>query len=389
MEKPDALSTSEYEFFLVVTPGLEDLSVRDVSRLGLEVDTEITRGGVSLRLPLRDGFELNRVLKTPNRILVRVAEFGCRDFPKLFKKISRFQWDQWVGNDVRLVFHATSHASRLKMKKRIEQTCQDGRREFLKKRESAPSLRQAEIYVRFLNDVCTLSFDLSGELLYKRGWRPLVSEAPLRETVAASLLFMLEGRSVSTEIELVDPMTGGGTFLLEAARLREPVTSRPFAYEILKPYVENAVPPTALADRTPSPYQGFVGYESDPKVLAAAQENLRSFVGRTSLQLIAQDFFSTAPLSPHPNRWVICNPPYGERIKIQGRLSDYYDRLLAQIERIAHPSRVCILIPEKARPRHLKAPTNWRFMESRRFQNGGLPVQALLYERRVAPDITH
>ena len=62
----------------------------------------------------------------------------------------------------------------------------------------------------------TISIDLSGESLHKRGYRQESTEAPLKENLAAAIL-MLSGWPTTERIDLLDPMCGSGTLPIEAA----------------------------------------------------------------------------------------------------------------------------------------------------------------------------
>ena len=64
----------------------------------------------------------------------------------------------------------------------------------------------------------TVSMDLSGESLHRRGYRGDAGEAPLKENVAAGMLL----RAGWTELaaagaQFLDPMCGSGTLVIEAA----------------------------------------------------------------------------------------------------------------------------------------------------------------------------
>lgn len=398
------------EFFLVTAPGFEAEVMQEV-RWWCDSDLAMNAisGGVSVRAELGLGFALNRVLKTPTRILLRLADFGCRDFPKLFKKIAGFPWEEWVSDTTPIEFVATSKRSRLKIKKRIESTCADGRHSRLKKRRGPAQTTHSRepksghesghdsvtCYVRFDDDVCTLSLDTSGEILHKRGLRPLSSEAPLRENLAALLLILLErvadqgaiDAAAATAgdrvgVELIDPMTGGGTFLIEAALRDQIITTRTFAFER---WVRKVTEPS-LRYRGPKRFAALRGYDLDAKALRSARENLQRLHVDQPLELINADFFQQASsgpsaLGPGP-RWVIANPPYGERLRIEGPLTHYYRDLLSAAEALAKPEAACFIFPDKFSVERLAAPPTWRLAEVRRFLNGGLPVNAALYVRK-------
>ncbi len=472
-ENPELEGGERWEFFLIVAPGLEVIAQRELAFWVPNAQPVVERGGITVHLPLAEGLQLNRCLKTVTRILLRMTSFGCRDFPKLFKKLSAFAWRDWLEDEVEVEFHASAHRSRLFVKKRIESTCIDARRAYLgqgktgqgktgqgktgqgktgqgktgegktaaKKNQTAP-LAKVDVFVRIIDDVCTLSLDTSGELLHKRGHRELSSEAPLRETIAAALLLLLEGHNASDKdivgnrIELVDPMTGGGTFLIEAAMLRKPIYGRSFAFEACAPLLARAQsqqkqyisdqPPQRQSDQlrpevsrkniNSFEYSSFVGLDLDSHALESARGNLLSLDPILSqekqIKLICGDIFQASDLSknligshlsdrdqpdrklPEENvsdgkvskmglkRWLIANPPYGERIRVKGKLSDYYESLFAACETFAQPERACFLLPEKVSPMKLRAPSAWQRVEALRFSNGGLPVVALIFKRR-------
>jgi 23S rRNA G2445 N2-methylase RlmL len=129
----NAPSDGLFEFFLIVTPGFEAVAASELKEWLPEATPEIERGGLTVRLSLLQGLCLNQKMKTVTRILLRVADFGCRDFPKLFKKMTSFPWEEWIPNELAIEVHASSHRSRLFVKKRIAQTVLDGRAARLKK----------------------------------------------------------------------------------------------------------------------------------------------------------------------------------------------------------------------------------------------------------------
>jgi 23S rRNA G2445 N2-methylase RlmL len=136
------------------------------------------------------------------------------------------------------------------------------------------------------------------------------------------------------------------------------------------------------------PYLAYRGYEKNPKTLQAAQDNMatvREVLEKTqpvSIQLTAGDFFSSEKLPPHPARWVIANPPYGERIRIKGKLSDFYEHFFQKAEELLQPEKALFLLPEKVGPQRLSRPQGWKILGEKRFLNGGIPVVALVFGRK-------
>src|SRR5690606_34671564 len=85
----------------------------------------------------------------------------------------------------------------------------------------------------------TLYVDLSGEALFKRGWRDerqggAKGEAPLKETLAAAMLAAAGWQGRAADGPLLDPCCGAGTIAIEAAQLAcgmAPGLQRAFAFE--------------------------------------------------------------------------------------------------------------------------------------------------------------
>jgi putative N6-adenine-specific DNA methylase len=374
------------EFFLVSLPGLEDLVEAEAREWFPEFEYEIGHGGVTVRAPLARGLAMNLVLKIPTRILLRVDRFRCRDFPTLYKRILAYPWKRWVDPACELGVQVSTRLSRLKIKKRIEETCQDAWMDARREQGlTAVRGRRLTLYARFFEDECTLSLDTSGERLHKRGARRHVGMAPLRETIAAALI-QLVGRSHSGgddgPVEIIDPMTGSGTFLLEAVERDLPVDRREFAFETFAFAPED----TALRLHVPRPtVSRLIGYDIDPEALAAARANL-STLGAKRAELHAGDFFTAPPLPPAADstrRWLFANPPYNERLKVKEPLAEFYARLFAAAEKVARPDRACFLLPGKAVKGRFPLPAGWKVLEKRPFLNGGLPVVAFVFGRAL------
>jgi putative N6-adenine-specific DNA methylase len=404
------------EFFAVVTPGLELLAANELIAWFPGAEIEVERGGFTFYAPLEVGCELNRYLKIPTRILLRLTSFTCRDFPKLFKKTMKFPWENWVAPGSAVDFQASSHGSRLFVKKRIEETCDDGYRKHLKekapKRTNSDGNGSVTVLVRLDDDVCTFSLDTSGEILHKRGTRSLAAEAPIRETIASALLFWMIAKAgdQAGAVTLVDPMMGSGTFFLEANGLTKKIEGRDFAFEGFpalqrlgesdKGIESNSGRDANFEAQFENPFRKFIGRDLDPKAIEATLGNLKPLMKDAEIEPSLGDIFDAEPMEAgdvmkesaaagrrdsqiagDDVRWLIANPPYGERLKVEGSLSDYYAKLFEACERFAKPEWACFVLPEKVKPLKLRTPKSWKVDDSIRFQNGGIPVVAVLYRR--------
>lgn len=371
------------EFFLVALPGLEDVVHSEVRDWFPDLEAKTSHGGVTVFAPLKTGLAMNLCLKTPTRILLRISTFRCRDFPKLFQTVAKTPWKDWLDLSCELKVHASTRLSRLKIKARIEETCLDGWLEYKEKnRKTTVRGKEQNLYVRFLNDECSLSLDTSGERLHKRGERQNIGTAPLRETIAAAMIQMA-GRSdldaIQKGVELVDPMMGSGTFLLEASGRDALVEKRGFAFEN---FTEQPEQDPSLKCERPE-FVKLIGYEADKKTMQAADANLKNSAHGIPRELKQEDFFQAQELPPTENRrWILVNPPYGERIQVKEPLKEYYENLFLACERVAKPDRAYFLLPSKVVKGKFNLPLSWKVIEKRPFVNGGIPVVAFGFGRK-------
>ncbi len=160
----------------------------------------------------------NLHLRAADRVLVRVGEFEARDFGALFEGVRALAWEEWIvptgrfpvaGRSVRSVLSSVPACQRIVKKAIVER---------LRRAHGVSDLPEAgpdfRVEVSLLKDVATLTLDTSGTGLHKRGYRPAVGEAALKETLAAGLV-LLSGWTGRRP--LVDPFCGTGTIAIEAA----------------------------------------------------------------------------------------------------------------------------------------------------------------------------
>lgn len=363
------MDQENYQFFLVVPPGFEGLALKELNHKFF-LPGRVVYGGVEIEGPLERGYILNHYLKIPNRILLRIDEFKCRDFPKLFQSLSKIKLQKFLPNR-NFKIKVASSKSRLLNEKRILKIAED---------VFKPELNEAKyvhnIYIRFFDDICTVSVDTSGDSLYKRGEKELVNEAPIRENLAAGLLLALLYETDSQhQISLLDPMCGSGTFLLEAHGLYKPSKSRVFSFQKFIKKVE--LPP--LVDLAPIPVKELIGFDIDEKCIKITKENLKNI--KIPVELLKTDFFNKAnfQISKGKNLFIIINPPYGKKIKLPKAPLEFYSDLIQQATNFKPTMFGCIL-PERYSKLKIKL-DSYKLKDQIQFQNGGIDVVFNIYKR--------
>ena len=292
-------------------------------------------GGIEIDCPLEAGLSLNHFVKTINRVLLRIKSQKCRDTPKLFNIISKIPWKNFLKRED-VIWHISSTGSRLFNTNKIEKACNDGLKKYFNANQLSTLMKQQKdnyfrqnIYLRFENDLLTLSIDTTGELLHLRGNDPFRGHASLRSTLACCLLWNLI--KDQKDFTLIDPMCGTGTFLKETLNFFQD-SSRTFAYQDWHDRL--SLPKT---DKVLS-FKKLIGFDIDEKVISQNRTlNL-------PIEYATKDVFQHST-PDHLNTIIICNPPYGKRIKLNKPRQQYFQELLDNLRQQYKPKRMGLLIP--------------------------------------------
>jgi putative N6-adenine-specific DNA methylase len=363
-----------YRLFVIIPPGFETLALEELeSKCPVSAPSTLLKGGIELEADLEWIVKAHCLLKLPTRILMRIHEFKCRDFPKLHQKFSSFKWNEFLSHP-EPKWEISCSKSRLMHTGRIEETIHDALKEALRKQPLSLDWQKKNyspqtFYVRLAHDNLILSLDLTGDPLYKRAFQKIKGEAPLRENLAAGMLMDLF-KGLSKEVVLVDPMCGSATFLSEALNFSIPLHLRQFAFESA-PFFKGKV--VRLPSKTEKlPVSRVMGIDINEDLIhkLKAEINLDLKVG-DSLQMkltVPGDFV------------MICNPPYGERIAIEGRRGVFLRTAWEKFTRVDRPLRFGWVLPSDMDDLFEKA-DGYRPMVKKHFKNGGLAVTFWVWER--------
>ncbi|TLN04239.1 class I SAM-dependent RNA methyltransferase, partial [bacterium] len=211
------------ELFAVCAPGLEPFTTAELSALGIQPGAAVAdgeEGGVTFQGGLREIYRANLHLRTASRVLLRFGQFYAAAFSELRKKASRLPWEDVLNPQQPVALRVTCHQSKLyhsgAVAERVAAAINDrfGQAVEVAKFDETSAEPPALIVVRLVNNQCSISLDTSGAHLHRRGYRQAVAKAPLRETLAAGLLFAA-GWDGTTP--LLDPFCGSGTIPIEGA----------------------------------------------------------------------------------------------------------------------------------------------------------------------------
>ena len=319
-------------------------------------------------------FAANLWLRTATRVLLRLGEFHAREFEQLRRRASRLAFEEYVapGRGVRI--SVACSRSRLRhtgaVAERVHLAIADRLGTDVPVAGADDPGHQL-VLVRLVHDRCTVSLDASGELLHQRGWRKLAGKAPLRETLAAALLLAGGWDRASP---LADPFCGSGTIPIEAALLaRKLAPGRGRRFVCMDwPGFEPALASRALAEAEAAALPSappILGSDRDAGAIDAARGNAEAAGVGTDIELVKRAISDFEP--PPGSGWIVCNPPYGVRLRGSGDLRDLYARLGAVLRRRCPAWRVALLCADPRLVRASQLPLDPRAS----WRNGGLKVE--------------
>ena len=292
---------------------------------------------------------------------MEAASFKAENFREFEKKASEIPWELYLPN-LSLNIHVTCKHSRLYHSDAIaerlynviegnhlnchSEACHSGAKGDRVLAESIPQ----NLYVNFLDDRCTIWLDLAGEELYKRGHERFVNDAPLKETIAAAMLFeAFDATAQATNnvtpdpvpgppYTLLDLMSGSGTFSLETAYIANkliPGVCRDFALKHQPAFKEatwNFITRSVTLSETKGPVKSCKAFAAIAKILTSDISERAVNIIKHNIESSPLANISPAPITPQLRDFfsytakeiadacgdaspvLVLNPPYGKRL---------------------------------------------------------------------------
>jgi putative N6-adenine-specific DNA methylase len=316
--------------------GAERVVSNELRKLGLKV-LDSSFGKVRFLAELRDIYTSLMALRAADRVLVEMARFPADDFDKLFDGINSIAWEDYIpkGVGIRIVKVRTNR-SKLNAFTSIQAVAHKAAAERLCKKYALNSLpnqgNSAEVRVYLEKDEASVLLDLSGEPLFKRGYRIEGGAAPLRESTAAAIILLSNWRR---KFPLYDPFCGSGTIVIEAAMYAwdmAPGIGRRFAVAQLNIHdktIEEKVRADLIEKIDFDRVIRIYGSDEDSRAISIAKSNvLRAYdiaLGKNPGKGIRTDALAdfmpqlkiakfSETKAPDEEGFIVTNPPYGVRL---------------------------------------------------------------------------
>lgn len=387
-------------YFATCPKGLEYLLRDELAALGAD-EVHEARAGVHFQGDLETAYRACLWSRLASRVLQPLAEFDARDDDALYAGVQTIDWSTHLATHGSFAVDAGTAQSKLTHSQFIALRVKDAVVDQFRQREDArpdidtetPDVR---INLHLRRDRATLSLDLAGTPLHRRGWRERQGEAPLKENLAAAMLLRGGWPDIyARDGVLLDPMCGSGTLLIEAALMAADVAPglrRDYFGFLGWRQHDTNLWQRLRADARQRADAGlrslrsvFFGSDSDPHMVQTAKRNAQHAGVAGFVSLDKHDMAHVTPPGDAEFGLVITNPPYGERLGEREQMPGLY-RALGDVLRSRFGGWHAAVLAgdvELGRAMHLHAHKRYALY------NGALETVLLLFDLSQRETVPH
>jgi 23S rRNA (guanine2445-N2)-methyltransferase / 23S rRNA (guanine2069-N7)-methyltransferase len=327
-------------YFATAAKGLETLLAEELTDMGM-AEVKEARAGVYFSGGIEEAYRACLWSRVANRILLPLGQYPSPTPEALYDGVSSIDWSQHMSVmdsfavDASVSNSAMTHSqyAALKTKDAVVDQFRTATGERPSVETEKPSI-QVNVYIN--NDEAQIYLDLSGESLHLRGYRTRGSAAPLKETLAAAILYRAKWPTTFKEGgAFVDFMCGSGTLPIEAAMMAcdiAPGIRRSYFGFLGWKQHHSAVWERLMNEAAERGRKGLEnaplirGFDHHEGTLERANQHIRQAQLTDVVTIVHQDLFTFEAEIPSKGL-VAINPPYGKRM---GQDEDL-DKLYRQI----------------------------------------------------------
>ncbi|MBN8895425.1 MAG: bifunctional 23S rRNA (guanine(2069)-N(7))-methyltransferase RlmK/23S rRNA (guanine(2445)-N(2))-methyltransferase RlmL [Rhodanobacter sp.] len=329
-------------YFATCPKGMEYLLRDELVALGA-LDVREALAGAHFSGTLETAYRACLWSRLASRILLPLAEFDAADDEALYRGVQTIDWSAHLAAHGTFAVDAGTALSKLTHSQFVGLRTKDAVVDQFRQRDgSRPDIDTDEpdirINLRLRRDRATVSLDLAGSPLHRRGWREEQGEAPLKENLAAAILLRAHWPEVyAGGGALLDPMCGSGTLLIEGALMAADVAPglrreyfgflgwQQHDIALWRSLLDEAKQRAETGLRALRPC--FFGSDADPRMVQTAKRNAQAAGVAGFFTLDKQDMARAAPPPGVGYGLVITNPPYGERLGDRAEMPKLYRAL--------------------------------------------------------------
>ena len=302
--------------------GFEPILAKELRALGA---IEVKKGVRSVSFYGDKGFmyKANLSLRTAIKVLKPFKSFKIFSEEDLYQQINEIPWEKFLDATDTLAIDATVHSEHFSHSKYVALKSKDAivdrfRKKFGKRPDVDLDFPTLRLNIHIEKNICTVSFDSSGQSLHKRGYKSATNIAPINEVLAAGMLLH---SGWNGQCDFLDPMCGSGTILIEAAMIAcnipPNLNRKEFAFERWKDWDEDLFEQieASVLKKVRDFHFSIKGYDKAPSAVHKAQDNIDNANLSDFISVERQDFFESEKQTAR-HLHMLFNPPYGERLEI-------------------------------------------------------------------------
>lgn len=330
------------KFFATCPKGLEPVLFDELQALNVEAPKQ-TLAGVYFSGGLEAAYRTCLWSRVANRVLFELHRCPAETAEALYRGVQEVKWLEHMRPEGTLIIDFTGQSEGINHSRfgsqKVKDAIVDQIRDETGRRPSVDRLKpDLRVNVHLQRGEATIAVDISGDSLHRRGYRLQSGAAPMKENLAAALLYRCGWPEKAAQGQaLLDPMCGSGTLLIEgvlmAADIAPGLLRRDYGFTYWTQH-NNVLWQSLLEEARERREVGlkqvtsrFEGFDADAKVLGIARDNARRagvedliHLERRELSRLSHPAIDTAGL-------VLTNPPYGERLGDEPTLFFLYQHL--------------------------------------------------------------
>lgn len=384
------MNHSTLNLFATTPKGLELLLVDELRALGAS-DAAEKLAGVTFTGDLTLAYKACLWSRFANRILLTLTKVPAATSEELYSGVQTIDWSKHISADSTLAVHFVTSQSTITHTlfgaQKVKDAIVDQMREKFGIRPNVERNQpDVSVYVYLYRDEASISIDLSGDSLHRRGYRTDTGAAPLKENLAAAILQRAGWSSIAKAGgTLMDPMCGSGTLLVEAALMAADIAPglerEYFGFLGWKQHQAN-IWMTLLADAEQRREIGLknlptiIGYDHHPDAIKVAFANIERAGMLGKIHVEKRELADFVPKANAPIGLVVVNPPYGERLGEIDELQTLYTLLAERLKQgfIGWKAAIFTGNPDLSKQMGLRAKKYYALF------NGPLPCKLLLFD---------
>lgn len=345
-------------------------------------DVEESYKGLYFNASQKVLYKINLHSALINRVLAPIFSFDCHSENYLYNTAYDIGWEKLFNRDETFAVFASTINSKINHSKFAALKLKDAIVDrFRKKENKRPNVdtKYPDIWINLFieNNFAVISVDTSGGSLHRRGYRKSSVEAPMIETLGASII---ELSSWKGETELYDPFCGSGTLLceayLKATKTPSALMRTKFGFEKLPDFDSKLWEEVKreAQKKIKEIEPGLInGSDVSKEAVRAAEKNIAVIDKNNVVKVRQTNVFDIKELN---NKTIICNPPFGIRLKRDQDLSDFYKQFGDFLKQKCAGSTAYVYFGDR---KYLKK-IGLRASFKRPLQNGGLDGRLAKFE---------